>query len=612
MTAPDPTSLLHPVAAGADLLPRHVVRSRLLGRPLAIWRADDGFINIWEDRCIHRGMRLAAGVNDGAELVCQYHGWRYSNRNANCSYIPAHPGDAPAGGLRAATFACAEKYGLVWSGGSPDAEPPRVPALEGGDLLVLRSLPVNAPAALVLDGLTGYSFGPGAACGTDDAGATSTDAGSAYSITVTATSAAADGAVVFFVRPAEAGRCVIHPVLSPAPAPVERLAALRYHARALEELRSRLEDSRPAEIAASLPAATLEPLRRAGAAPTAAGRHPQLQVRVTRKWLTAEGIAAFDLAPVAGELPSFQPGAHLDVHLPNGLVRQYSLTNGPDLTGVYRIGVKLEPEGGGGSRYMHESIHAGDPLDISTPRNNFPLRRDAARTVLIAGGIGITPLLAMARTLARQGLTWELHYFVRSDRHLAFAEMLAPLRTTGRWWRYRRGDNHVAVGEMPAPPAGGVTTYAGLSPEETGDELARITRRYGPMQHAYVCGPGPMIDTARSIAADAGWPTESIHFEYFKNESARDDNSGFDVTLARRNLTVRIEPGVSLLDGLRRAGVDLPSSCEQGACGTCIATILEGEPDHQDVYLKASERAAGDRLLTCVSRARRGRLVLDL
>ena len=586
MTAPDPTSLLHPVAAGADLLPRHVARSRLLGRPLAIWRADDGFINIWEDRCIHRGMRLSAGVNDGAELVCQYHGWRYSNRNGNCTYIPAHPGEAPAGGLRAATFACAEKYGLVWSGGSPDAEPPSIPALEGGDLLVLRSLPVNAPAALVLDGLTGYSFRPSAAFGTDDAGVTSTDAGSAYSITVTATSAAAESSVIFFVRPAEAGRCVVHPVLSPAPAPAERLTTLRHHARALEELRTRLEDSRPAEIAAPLPAATLEPLRSLSATPTAAGRHPQLRVRVTRKWLTAEGIAAFELAPVAGELPSFQPGAHLDVHLPNGLVRQYSLTNGPDLTGVYRIGVKLEPEGGGGSRYMHERIRAGDPLDISTPRNNFTLRRDAARTVLIAGGIGITPLLAMAQTLARQGLTWELHYFVQSDDHIAFGEMLAPLA--------------------------GVTTYVGLSPEETGDELARITRRYGPMQHAYVCGPGPMIDTARSIAAEAGWPTESIHFEYFKNEAARDDSSAFDVTLARRNLTVRIEAGVSLLDGLRSVGIDLPSSCEQGACGTCIAPVLDGEPDHQDVYLKASERTAGDRLLTCVSRARSGRLVLDL
>ena len=612
MKAPDPTSLLHPVAAGADLLPRHVVRSRLLGRPLAIWRADDGFINIWEDRCIHRGMRLSAGVNDGAELVCQYHGWRYSNRNANCTYIPAHPGEAPARTMRVPSFACAEKYGLVWSGSAPDAEPPTVPALEDSDVLVLRSLPVSAPAALVLDALAGYSFRPSAALGTDGAVEISTDAGSAYSIAVTATTVGGGkSSAVFFIQPAEAGRCVIRPVLSPAPAPEERLATLRHHANHLEALRRELEASSAAETAVRLPMATLEPRRGDGTDRPASGRRPQVRVRVTRKWLTAEGIAAFDLAPVAGELPSFQPGAHLDVHLPNGLVRQYSLTNGPGLTSVYRIGVKLEPDSRGGSRYLHESVREGDVLDISAPRNNFPLRRDAARTVLIAGGIGITPLLAMAQTLTRQGLTWELHYFVQSNNHIAFGEILAPLRTTGRWWRYRRGANHVAIGEMLAPLAG-VTTYVGLSPDETGDELARITRRYRPMQHAYVCGPGPMIDTARSIAAEAGWPTESIHFEYFKNEAARDDNSAFDVTLARRNLTLRIEPGVSLLDGLRSAGVDLPSSCEQGACGTCIATILEGEPDHQDVYLKAPERAAGDRLLTCVSRARGGRLVLDL
>ncbi|MCY3787076.1 MAG: Rieske 2Fe-2S domain-containing protein [bacterium] len=587
MTAPDPASLLHPVAAGADLMPRHVVRSRLLGRRLAIWKADDGFVNVWEDRCIHRGMRLSAGVNDGAELVCQYHGWRYSNRNGNCVYIPAHPGEAPAGGLRVATFACAEKYGLVWSGGSPDAEPPSIPALEGGEVLVLRSLPVNAPAALVLEGLAGYSFRPTAALGTDTPITTSADAGNPHSVTVTATTTGAESSVVFFIQPAEAGRCVIRPVLSAAPAPEERLATLRHHARALEELRAQLEDSSPAEAAVALPLATLEPLRSGGTAGAAGGRHPQLQVRVARKWVCAEGIAAFDLAPVAGELPSFQPGAHLDVHLPNGLVRQYSLTNGPDLTGVYRIGVKLVPEGGGGSRCMHQSVHEGDALDISTPRNNFTLRRDAARTLLIAGGIGITPLLAMAQTLARQGLTWELHYFAQSDDHVAFDEMLAPL-------------------------AEGVTTYCGLSPQETGAELTRITRHYGPMQHAYLCGPGPMIDTARSIAAEAGWPTEAVHFEYFKNESARDDSSAFDVTLARRDQTLRIGAGMSLLNGLRNAGIDLPSSCEQGACGTCIATVLGGEPDHQDVYLNDSERAAANRMLTCVSRAKSGQLVLDL
>ena len=587
MTAADPASLLHPVAAGADLVPRHVARSRLLGRRLAIWRADDGFINVWEDRCIHRGMRLSAGVNDGAELVCQYHGWRYSNRNGNCSYIPAHPGEAPAAALRVAAFACAERYGLVWSGSSPDAEPPSIAALEDSEVLVLRSLPVNAPATLVLEALTGYSFLPAAALGTDGPVTTGADTGNPYSVTVTATTTGAHSSVVFFVQPVDAGRCVIRPVLSPGPAPAERLPILRHHAGVLEELRAQLEDSRPAEIAVPLPMATLEPLRTDSAAVTPGGRRPHLQVRVTRKWLCAEGIAAFELAPVAGELPSFQPGAHLDVHLPNGLVRQYSLTNGPGLTGSYRIGVKLESQGGGGSRYMHGSVHVGDVLDISAPRNNFPLRRDAARTVLIAGGIGITPLLAMAQTLARQGLIWELHYFARSGDHIAFGDMLDSL-------------------------AGGVTRHVGLTPEQTGDELGRILRSYAPMSHTYVCGPGTMIDAARSIAAEAGWPAEAIHFEYFKNESERDDSSAFEVTLGRRNQTLRIPAGVSLLDGLRNAGVDLPSSCEQGACGTCIATVLEGEPHHQDVYLNGSERAAGDRMLTCVSRAKSDRLVLDL
>jgi ferredoxin-NADP reductase/nitrite reductase/ring-hydroxylating ferredoxin subunit len=585
MTASGPAEPLHPVAAVAELLPRHVVRSRLLGRGLAIWRADDGFINIWDDRCIHRGMRLSAGVNDGAELVCAYHGWRYSNRNGNCTYIPAHPGAAPAATMRVPSFACAEKYGLVWSG-SPAGEAPTVPALEGAEVLVLRSLPVNAPAAVALAELARCSCRPAPMPGSGAATATVSDV-DLDPVTVAVTTAGGASSVVHFVQPVDAGRCVIRPVLSPAPRPEARLAVLRHHAGRLEEFRAQVEDTRPAAVAVAAPAARLEPLSGAGAAGTAGGRRPEVRVRVARKWLTAEGIAAFELAPVTGELPSFQPGAHIDVHLRCGLVRQYSLTNGPGLTGVYRIGVKLEPDSRGGSRHMHANVREGDVLDTSAPRNNFPLRRDAARTVLIAGGIGITPLLAMAQTLDRQGLAWELHYFAQSDRHLAFGELLAPL-------------------------AGGVTTYTGLSPVETGDELGRITRPYGPMQHAYVCGPGPMIDAARAIAAEAGWPSEAVHFEYFKNEAQRDDGSGFDVTLARRNLTVRIDAGVSLLDGLRRAGVDLPSSCEQGACGTCIATILEGEPDHQDVHLKAPERAAGDRLLTCVSRARGGRLVLDL
>ncbi len=578
MTTSDPATVLHPVASLGDLFPRHIVRSRLFGQELAIWKADDGFINIWADRCIHRGVRLSVGVNDGAELVCQYHGWRYSNRNGDCSYIPAHPGESPARSMCVPTFRSATKYGLLWSGSSLEAEPPELAALAGDGTIVLRSLPVNAPAGFVLERLAGYSFQPAEALGARR--------DSPFSVTVTA--AGAETSVVHFVQPAAADRCVIRPVLAPAPPAQQRLAVLRHHAARLEELRTRLESSAPP--AAERITASLLPLPRRhknGSAGPAPARRPEVQVTVARKWLTAEGIAAIELAPVSGELPSFQPGAHVDVHLPNDLVRQYSLTNGPQKTDVYRIGVKLEPNSRGGSQYMHTGLQEGDTLAISRPHNNFPLRRDAAKTLLIAGGIGLTPLLAMAQTLARQGLTWEFHYFAQSEAHIAFPEVLDPL-------------------------GNGVSRHLGLSPAQTSDELTRLTEDYAPAHHLYVCGPGPMIEATRAIAAEAGWPESAVHFEYFKNESEQDDTSAFEVFLARRNRTLTVGPGTSILESLRGAGVDMPSSCEQGVCGTCMVTVLEGDLDHQDVYFSDGEREAGDRLLTCVSRAAGERLVLDL
>lgn len=583
MTVPDPASLLHPVASLADLTPRHVARARLLGQDLAIWRADDGFVNVWADRCIHRGVRLSVAANDGAELVCSYHGWRYSNRSGNCSYIPAHPGEAPSRSLCVPVFRCEEKYGLVWSGSSCDAQPPEISHLGDCDPLVLRALPVNVPANLALEGLAEYSFEPLGAAGDV---ATRTEAPWAYAVAVTAASAGVEHSAVHFVQPVDPHRCVIRGVLAGAAAGERRVEMLRHHAGQLEALRARLESGEGTRVAVRGTTGTLQPPKRP--APAAAqGREPQVEVAVVRKWLTATGIAAFELAPVSGQLPSFQPGAHVDVHLPNGLVRQYSLTNGPGLTGVYRLGVKLEPDSRGGSRYMHESVRPGDTLQLSEPHNNFPLRRDAARTVLIAGGIGVTPLLSMAQTLERQQLGWELHYFAQSDDHIAFGEVLEPL-------------------------SAGVVRHLGLSPEQTADELEKITHGYEATNHVYICGPGPMIEAARAIAAGAGWPEDAVHFEYFKNESGLDDASSFEVLLAQSGQTLVVGEGVSLLESLRAAGVAMPSSCEQGLCGTCMATVLEGELDHQDVYFNDSERAAGDKVLTCVSRATSKRIVLDL
>ena len=584
MTVPDPAALLHPVASLADLTPRHVARARLLGQDLAIWRADDGFVNVWADRCIHRGVRLSVAANDGAELVCPYHGWRYSNRSGNCAYIPAHPGEAPSRSLCVPVFRCEERYGLVWSGGCPEAQPPEIQYLDTGDTLVLRALPVNAPADVALEGLREYRFQPVPPAGGD--ASVSCDFPGPYAVAVTARANGSETVAVHFVQPVDAGRCVIRPVLNGTPARVQRLSTLRHHARHLGELRERLEASAGARVEVRGPSVPLRPPARP-TAPAAPGRAPQVEVTVARKWLTAAGIAAFELTPVSGQLPSFQPGAHVDVHLPNGLVRQYSLTNGPGLTTVYRLGVKLEPDSRGGSRYMHESVQEGDTLQLSEPHNNFPLRRDAARTVLIAGGIGVTPLLSMAQTLERQGLGWELHYFAQSDDHVAFGEVLEPL-------------------------SAGLVKHLGLSPEQTADELEKITHRYAATDHLYVCGPGPMIEAARTIAAGAGWPEDAVHFEYFKNESDLDDASSFEVLLAQRGQTLVVSEGVSLLESLRSAGVDMPSSCEQGLCGTCMATVLEGELDHQDVYFNDSERAAGDRVLTCVSRATSRRIVLDL
>jgi ferredoxin-NADP reductase len=318
-----------------------------------------------------------------------------------------------------------------------------------------------------------------------------------------------------------------------------------------------------------------------------AGRSAALRAVVARKWRAGEGIAGFELRALRGHLPTFQPGAHIDLHLPNGLIRQYSITNAPGDTASYIIGVKREPDSSGGSRCLHDTVAEGDVLAISEPRNNFPLRRNATRTIFIAGGIGITPLLAMALALHHSGLAYELHYFAQSLDHLAFPDRLAVL-----------GDN--------------LTAHINLSPEATEACIRQLLAKFQPRIQVYTCGPGRMLDATRRIACELGWPDSEVRFEYFKNTRALDNNSGFEVALARSCITLTVPPGKSILAAVQQRGIAIPSSCEQGACGTCIATVLEGEPDHQDVYLNDAEKRSGTRIITCVSRAKSARLVLDL
>ncbi len=578
-----------PVAASSDAPFRHVAQAKLLGREYAIWRADDGYVNAWENRCLHRGVRLSIGQNEGTELRCTYHGWRYSSRSGGCTYIPAHPADAPAQTICNQTYRCEERHGLIWVTEAGTGELPRHAAFGSSTSedasLALRALPLNAPASLVLEMLEAYPAH------------TAAEATGSHSFQFQVADGDGGG-VVAFVQPVDEAHCVIRPVLVDAPPDSRRLEVLRSEALILNRFREVVEQEAASRPSTPVIERDILPVLGRAASETSVSFAPsqsrtELRVVVTTKTPVADGVMSFEFAPIAtpGEpavLPTAQPGAHIDVQLPNGLIRQYSLTNRSGDQERYVIGVKLEPESTGGSTCLHETVREGDVLAISAPRNNFPLRRSATRTILIAGGIGLTPLLAMAETLHAAGQPFEFHCFARSQAHLPFASRLEAMGAS-------------------------VTTHLGLDPSQTARAIEQALGRHEPAAHVYLCGPAPMLDAAQQIAADSDWPEDAVHFEYFANTNEVDRSSSFEISLARSSLTLSVGPGETILDVLRSNGVPLDASCQQGACGTCVVELLDGEPQHQDVHLKPSERAAGDRIITCVSRAAAGeRLVLDI
>jgi ferredoxin-NADP reductase/nitrite reductase/ring-hydroxylating ferredoxin subunit len=562
----DPT--WYPIASSEDLPFRHVYAGQLLGRELAVWRADDGNVNVWENRCLHRGVRLSIGINEGGELKCQYHGWRYANRSAGCTYIPAHPADAPARRIQNRTYPVREAYGLIWSAANDDQAFRPFAGAEGRDWFPLRPMPVNAAPEDVLAAL--IRLAP------DDQPADQLPG-----------LAVRFGGTYYFVQPVDAGRSVIRGLLAQQPA--DPLSTLRHYNELLGKLRDRLEHAARKKPAPAPLQPTFDKVSAdlATMPDIAVPRGNTMTVVVKRKWTSADGVIGFELAARDGHLPTFQPGAHIDIHLPNGMTRQYSITNGPGELMSYIIGVKAESASKGGSKVLVETVREGDLLSISEPRNNFPLRRDATRTVLIAGGIGITPLLSMARFLDKSALPYELHYFTRAGETVAFRSELEALH-------------------------GKVIFHTGLPRAEIGTTIASALGPWSMAQHVYVCGPGPMLETVRETAAAQGWPEEAIHFEYFKNDKVIDQSSAFDVELARSAMTLHVPAGKTVMEVMREAGLTVPSSCEQGACGTCLTTVIEGEVDHQDVYLNNSEKASNRCMMTCVSRAKSVRLVLDI
>jgi ferredoxin-NADP reductase len=279
--------------------------------------------------------------------------------------------------------------------------------------------------------------------------------------------------------------------------------------------------------------------------------------------------------PAGAPLPPYQPGAHVDLHLPGGLMRQYSLVRPYREGEGYLVGIKLDPGGRGGSRHMLEQARVGELFEVGEPRNNFPLAEDAAHTVLIAGGIGVTPIWCMAQRLRELGAPFELHYAVRARADAALAE-----------------PTHLDA------EVGAVL------------DVAAIVAAAPPDAHLYCCGPAPML--AAFEAAAAGRPAERVHVEYFNAPPPEPLEGGFVVVLARSGRELAIPAGATILDAVRAAGIEAPSSCEQGVCGSCETRVLEGLPEHRDHILSPAERAANKTMMICCSGSLGSRLVLDL
>jgi ferredoxin-NADP reductase len=300
----------------------------------------------------------------------------------------------------------------------------------------------------------------------------------------------------------------------------------------------------------------------------------------------AEDVISLTLsAPDGASLPAWRPGAHIDLTLPNGAVRQYSLCGEGGESSTWTVAVLRESKSRGGSKFIHERLSVGEQLRVSLPRNNFGLI-EAERYLFIAGGIGITPILAMAREVASQGRPWTLVYGGRSRRSMAFLDELAAL------------------------PGGDLKVY----PEDESGliDLPRFLDKPERATAVYCCGPEGLISAVETLCE--AWPAGTLHRERFapSKKTAELPKGAFEVELARSGRRLVVPPYTSLLTVLEDAGYKITNSCRAGICGTCLVGVLSGVPEHNDDILSDAERAAGDAMLVCVSRCKSGLLVLDL
>jgi ferredoxin-NADP reductase len=312
------------------------------------------------------------------------------------------------------------------------------------------------------------------------------------------------------------------------------------------------------------------------------------QATIRGMWLESASVLCLDVVPVDGNRwPEFAPGSYIDVQLPDERVRSYSLVSRSQDGSGYRIGVKREEGGRGGSLWLHDAARLGMQMAISAPKGDFNMVEEAPSSIFIAGGIGITPLLPMMARLNEIGRPWELHYTASRPSEMAFSGRVESLASGG-------GQVHIY--------------YSDGSTHRM--NVGALVREAADTAHLYCCGPGRMIDAF--VQAGSHRSADTVHFERFAADQTAAIAGGFTLELARDGRKLPVPEGKSVLDVLLDAGVEVPYSCGQGVCGSCQTRVLAGEPDHRDCFLTEAERAANDSMLVCCSGARSPSLVLDL
>ena len=311
-------------------------------------------------------------------------------------------------------------------------------------------------------------------------------------------------------------------------------------------------------------------------------------VVVKKRHVQGQNVAVLEFESIdATRLPKIEAGSHIDVHLPNGLVRQYSICQDPRHEGVFRLGILKDPASRGGSESAFNDLQDDMHLQVSEPKNLFPLVK-AKHSVLIGGGIGITPLITMAYQLLADGASFELHYCGASPERAAFVDELAQ-------------------GEL-APHTQFHFKSEGASHREF---FESAIHHIDAASHIYTCGPVGFMDWVINLAHNQDFPAEQVHKEYF-NVEVETGGDAFEVVAQRSGKTIKVAAEETILQALAREGIDIEMSCEQGVCGTCMCDVIEGEPDHRDVYFTDEEKASNEQVLVCCSRSKSARLVLDI